>query len=84
MAGYLSDGCSLLSSVEQRLTLKKSFWTIQSIADPKGIVITSNFEDIGSTTVTDSDMEQWPKQAVFCHNDLTPRNLNPAKVPMGI
>lgn len=75
LTGYLSDGRSLLTSIEQRLTLKKSFWTVQPTADPKGIIITSDFEDIGSTRVTDSDMEQWPKEAVFCHNDLTPRNL---------
>jgi hypothetical protein len=38
-------------------------------------VIQSNFEELGSATVSNSDMEQWPKEAVFCHNDLTPRNL---------
>ncbi|KAK4040968.1 hypothetical protein C8A01DRAFT_45794 [Parachaetomium inaequale] len=61
--GFLNDGPSLLSA------------TIHPIPEPKGLVIQSEFEDLGSTTVSDSDMEHWPKEAVFCHNDLTPRNL---------
>jgi thiamine kinase-like enzyme len=48
---------------------------MEPITNPKGLAIQSNFEDLRSTTVRDSDMEQWPQEAVFCHNDLTPRNL---------
>ncbi|KAI0395472.1 hypothetical protein F5Y17DRAFT_456872 [Xylariaceae sp. FL0594] len=73
---FLQDGRSLLSSIEQRWKLKRPFCTIHDVAGPKGLVVKSSFEDLGSTTITDSDMEQWPKEAVFCHNDLTPRNLN--------
>lgn len=73
--GFLNDGPSLLSSIEQRFKLQRPFYTVQPIAESKGLVIKSDFEDIGSTTVGDPDMEQWPKEAVFCHNDLTPRNL---------
>ncbi|KAK3988160.1 hypothetical protein QBC44DRAFT_382572 [Cladorrhinum sp. PSN332] len=75
LTGFLNDGSSLLSSIEQRSKLQRPFYTIQPIADPKGLVIKSSFEDVGSTTVSDSDMEQWPKEAVFCHNDFTPRNV---------
>ena len=71
----MNDGPSLLSSIEQKSKLWRPFYTVQPMAEPKGLVIQSNFEDLGSTTVGDSDMEQWPKEAVFCHNDLTPRNL---------
>ncbi|KAH6624918.1 kinase-like domain-containing protein, partial [Chaetomium sp. MPI-SDFR-AT-0129] len=73
--GLLNDGPALLSAIEERRKLKKPFYAIQPLEDPKGLVIESSFEDIGSTTVSDADMEQWPKEAVFCHNDLTPRNL---------
>ncbi|GAB1312403.1 Aminoglycoside phosphotransferase domain-containing protein [Madurella fahalii] len=75
LTGFLNDGSSLLSSIEQKWKLRRPFYTIQPIADPKGLVIQSHFEDVGLITVSDSDMEQWPKEAVFCHNDLTPRNL---------
>ena len=75
LAGFMNDGSSLLSSIEQSRKLQRPFYTIQPIADPKGLTIGSIFEDIGSIIVSDSDMEQWPKEAVYCHNDLTPRNL---------
>lgn len=74
-AGFLNDGPSLLSSIEQRWKLQRPFYTIQPLADPEGLVVRSSFEDVGSTIISDLDMEQWPKEAVFCHNDLTPRNL---------
>jgi thiamine kinase-like enzyme len=48
---------------------------MEPITNPQGLVIQSNFEGPQSTTVMDSDMEQWPQEAVFCHNDLTLRNL---------
>lgn len=73
--GLLNDGPSLLSAIKQRWKLRRPCHTIQPVEDPKGLVIKSGFEDIGSTTVSDADMGQWPKEAVFCHNDLTPRNL---------
>ena len=73
--GLLNDGLSLLSSIEQKWKLQRPFHTTEPVADPKGLLIKSAFEDVGSATVSDSDMEQWPKEAVFCHNDLTPRNL---------
>lgn len=48
-------------------------------------MIRSRFEGIDSVTVSDSDTEQWPKEAVFCHNDLTPSNLilQSSKSPSG-
>jgi hypothetical protein len=73
--GFLADGRSLLSFVEQEWKLKRPFLTIQPATGPKGLVIKSSFEDIGSATVTDLGMDQWPKETVFCHNDLTPRNF---------
>ena len=55
--------------------MRRPFYTIQPITHPKGLVIKSSFEHVGSIRLSDSDMEQWPKEAVFCHNDLTLRNL---------
>lgn len=43
----------------------------------KGLGIHSNFEDIGSAAMSDSDMRQWRKEAGFCYNDLIPRNILP-------
>jgi thiamine kinase-like enzyme len=31
--------------------------------------------ELGSTAINNSDIGKWPGEAVFCHNDLTPRNL---------
>ncbi|KAI1159189.1 kinase-like domain-containing protein [Nemania serpens] len=73
--GFLNDGPSLLHSIEQDSKLLAPFYTIHSILNPKGLVIKSNFEDLGTAIVNDSHMEHWAKEAVFCHNDLTPRNL---------
>ncbi|KAK0636874.1 hypothetical protein B0T17DRAFT_520154 [Bombardia bombarda] len=73
--GFLDNGPALLSAIKEGRKLDLPFYTVDPIADPKGVVIRSNFEDFGSTIVSDSDMEQWPKEAVFCHNDLSPRNL---------
>ena len=75
LTGFLDDGPALLAAIEQRWKLReRSFHTTQPGPD-EGLVITSAFEDLGSVTVTKSDMERWPQEAVFCHNDLTPRNI---------
>lgn len=67
--------------------MRKPFYTTEQAANPGGLLIKSLFEDLGSVTVSDADMEQWPKEAVFCHNDLTPRNLilqlEPGQSPVG-
>ncbi|POR35889.1 Uncharacterized protein TPAR_03923 [Tolypocladium paradoxum] len=73
--GFPDNGLALLTSITQRLQLNRPFCSIEPMTDPKGLVIQSSFEDLGSTTIRDSDMEQWPNEAVFCHNDLTPRNI---------
>ncbi len=75
VTGFLSDGRSLLSAIEQKWKLRAPFHTIQPISEPEGLVVKSDFEDLGSATVSNSDMEQWQQEAVFCHNDLSPRNL---------
>jgi hypothetical protein len=75
LTGFLDDGPSFMSAIEQKWKLRVPFHTSQPISEPEGVVITSIFDDLGSVTVTTSNMEQWPTEAVFCHNDLTPRNV---------
>ncbi len=73
--GFLSDGRSLLSAIEQKWKLNAPFYSIGSISDPEGLIFKSDSEDLGSATVSNSDMAQWQQEAVSCHNDLSPRNL---------
>ncbi|KAK0748272.1 hypothetical protein B0T21DRAFT_389188 [Apiosordaria backusii] len=73
--GLLIDGRSLLSSMEQQFQLKKPFHTTRPMDNPRRLVIESEYEEVGSATVGDADMEEWSKEAVFCHNDLEPRNI---------
>lgn len=73
--GFLSDGSALLDSVMERKKFNKQFCTMDPIAESRDIRIKSNYEELGSLTVSHCDMDQWPGEAVLCHNDLTPRNL---------
>ncbi|KAK4173643.1 hypothetical protein QBC36DRAFT_389551 [Triangularia setosa] len=66
---------SLLSSVEKMWQWRQPFYTIRSLDNPQGIVIESNLKDLGSVTVSHSDMNQWSLETTFCHNDVTPRNM---------
>lgn len=76
LAGFLDDEPSLLAAIEDKWKLQASFHTTQPVSEPEeGLVVTSAFQDLGSVTVTKADMDKWPEEAVFCHNDLTPRNL---------
>lgn len=79
--GFLDNGRALLTSIAQRLQLKRPFYSMQLTADGKGLVIQSSFEYLGSATISDSNIEQWPQEAVFCHNDLTPGNILLQSVP---
>lgn len=69
----LSPACRLRSEAEASKALL--FYSIELIAKPTGLGLQSSFEDVGSVVVSQSDMTQWPEDAVLCHNDLTPRNL---------
>jgi hypothetical protein len=72
---FLSDGPSFLQSIMTRRKLKKPFCTIECVGDSQDMSIKSSFEELGSITINKSDIEQWPGEAVFCHNDPTPRNI---------
>ncbi|EPE33505.1 Protein kinase-like (PK-like) [Glarea lozoyensis ATCC 20868] len=73
--GVLNEGPALLTSIMENLKLKKTFCTMETLPNSQDVKIQSNFDELGSLIVRKSDMDQWLREAVFCHNDLTPRNL---------
>lgn len=73
--GFLNDGPALWASIMERRKLKKPFCTIEPIVNSQDIRIQSIFEELGSIVINNSDVEKWPGEAVFCHNNLTPRKL---------
>jgi hypothetical protein len=72
---FLNQGPALLASIMENLKLKEPFCTMETISNSQDIKIQSNFDELGSIVIQRSDMDKWPGEAVFCHNDLTPRNL---------
>jgi len=73
--GYLNNGAALLHSIMERRKLKKPFCTMELIAKSKDIKIQSCFEELGSMVINNTDIDKWPEEVIFCHNDLTPRNF---------
>ncbi|KAH7363626.1 kinase-like domain-containing protein [Plectosphaerella cucumerina] len=73
--GFLEDGPSLLQAVTEKLRLKSAFHTSTDTTCPDGVVIQSDFSDLGSVTLEDTTMGRWANEAVFCHNDLNPGNV---------
>ncbi|KAI0182615.1 hypothetical protein EV127DRAFT_487915 [Xylaria flabelliformis] len=73
--GFLADGSALLDAIIQIWILGEDFSTKHHVLEYQGIKIQSNFEDLGSVVIKTSEIEQWPSEAVSCHNDLIPRNI---------
>jgi hypothetical protein len=73
--GFLNDGRALLGSIMERRKLKKPFYTMEPIVNSQDIRIQSNFKELGSIVINNSDIDKWPREAVFCHDDLTLCNL---------
>jgi thiamine kinase-like enzyme len=48
---------------------------MELIVNSQDIRIHSSFGELESTVINNSDINKWLGEAVFCHNDLTPRNL---------
>lgn len=48
-----------------------------------GITLQSAYEDIGRIDLSHSDLDELQHHAVFCHNDLEPRNILVRKAPSG-
>ncbi|KAJ2991414.1 hypothetical protein NUW58_g2520 [Xylaria curta] len=75
LTGFLTEGPALLKAVREFWKLKKDFCTEDGFSVPHNVIIRSKFEELGSIMVSDVAMAQWPREAVLCHNDLTPRNF---------
>ncbi|KAI8270964.1 hypothetical protein K4K58_003962 [Colletotrichum sp. SAR11_239] len=73
--GFLKNGPALLGAITKRLELKKPFYTILPTTPAGDVVVQSQYEDLGSVKLEKTTMEQWGDESVFCHNDLTPRNI---------
>ncbi|ETS79644.1 hypothetical protein PFICI_09497 [Pestalotiopsis fici W106-1] len=73
--GFIDTGSALLASFMNRRKLKKQFCVLEPRSNMQGIIIRSNFNDLGSLTIDNSESEKWSEEAVLCHNDLNPRNL---------
>jgi thiamine kinase-like enzyme len=48
---------------------------MNSIVNSQEIRIQPGFEELESIIINNSDTDKWPREAVLCHNDLTPREL---------
>lgn len=73
--GQPSGGSQLLELILKRRQLKHPFCSIDSDNSLSYITLRSVFEDLGSITVNRELMDEWPKDSVFCQNDITPRNI---------
>ncbi|MCJ1234016.1 hypothetical protein MMC14_001974 [Varicellaria rhodocarpa] len=73
--GFLSDGSALLGSIMERRKLKKTFCSMEPMNISQDVRIQSRFDELGSIVINRSDIDNWPGEAVFCHNDLNPGNL---------
>ncbi|CAM1500496.1 Fc.00g096580.m01.CDS01 [Cosmosporella sp. VM-42] len=73
--GFLENGTDLLESIMKIRKLRKPFCTKEPVVGRQEMTIHSNFEELGSLFIDISSIEQWSREAVFCHNDLNPRNL---------
>lgn len=71
----LTTGGSLLYAIVERWMLGKPFCDIEKDENSGSITIKSHVGALGSITIDQHEVNQWPEQAVLCHNDLTPRNL---------
>ncbi|KAE9366378.1 hypothetical protein N431DRAFT_517583 [Stipitochalara longipes BDJ] len=72
---FLINGTALLNVILERRKLKKSFCSINPQNQRQGTRIDSNFEELGSVTIDESEMSARAKEAVLCHKDLTPRSI---------
>ncbi|KAF7527321.1 hypothetical protein G7054_g10527 [Neopestalotiopsis clavispora] len=73
--GFIDSGSALLASFMERRKLKTQFCSVEFNLETQSIHVRSNFEDLGSLIIHQSESDKWGKEAVLCHNDLTPRNL---------
>lgn len=51
------------------------FCTVEPVGDSQDVRIQTNFKNMKSIVISNSDIGKWSGESVLCHNDLTPRNL---------
>jgi hypothetical protein len=73
--GFIHHGIALLDAVMERRKLKTPFCFLESSCDSQNLKVVSAYEDLGSIIIDKSEIVTWSEDAVFCHNDLTPRNI---------
>jgi thiamine kinase-like enzyme len=73
--GFLHDGHDLLNAIMERTKIKTPFCSLDSPPNTQQTTVHSTHKDLGSLTIAHTDMSKWPLEAVFCHNDITPRNI---------
>ncbi|CAK7218959.1 hypothetical protein SCUCBS95973_003659 [Sporothrix curviconia] len=77
--GFVADGEAFLIALGQKWELKdRHLYDIDKIDasdGDDGFFVFSAFDGIPPVTVRTAHLEQWPHEAVFCHNDLSPRNI---------
>ncbi|KAJ0326226.1 hypothetical protein COL5a_007050 [Colletotrichum fioriniae] len=69
------DGPSLLCAIANRWELSGRPFHTMTTTDAGDIIIQSEYQDFASVKVEKSSMEEWYREAVLCHNDLTPSNI---------
>ena len=75
--GYFTEGKAMIDSILEFRKIKTTFCTVVADADGEGEGVTTKsvYEDLGSLHITKANHQSWRNEAVFCHNDLNPRNI---------
>lgn len=71
--GFHRDFLSLLKSLVANVGPKKGMCAVHDTND--GIIVVSQFADLGQVELSGEDLATLSKQLVLCHNDLEPRNI---------
>lgn len=73
--GLLTSGPAMLDAILATHKVKNPFCAMSSPLDSDDISIESYYKEFGTVTISAADMDEWPTEAVLCHNDLSPHNL---------
>ncbi|KAK1659812.1 hypothetical protein BDP55DRAFT_697419 [Colletotrichum godetiae] len=71
--GYSSNIEQFLDGILPPSDPKPRNWKFQKVDD--GILLVSDFQDVGQVQLTRAELDELKDNIVFCHNDLEPRNI---------
>ncbi|KAF4452087.1 Protein kinase-like domain [Fusarium austroafricanum] len=71
--GYFDDMAGFVVGLAGNATLEKTNFCVSKTDD--GLVIQSTLDSVGRVQLTNSDLSELQQNAVFCHDDLEPRNV---------